>query len=57
MAEDVYMDIPAVTQMGNTFNTIGDTLKKVATIMDAAAKLLETVGFLGGPGAAAGWTR
>jgi hypothetical protein len=53
MAEDVYMDVPAVQQIGNTFTTIGDTLKKVASIMDAAAKLLETVGWLGGPGAAA----
>jgi hypothetical protein len=53
MAEDIYMDIPAVTTMGNTFNTIGETLNTIAKIMDAAAKLLETVGWLGGPGLAA----
>ncbi|PKO20905.1 MAG: hypothetical protein CVU38_17610 [Chloroflexi bacterium HGW-Chloroflexi-1] len=53
MAEQVYMDIPAVKNISTTFGTISDTLKTVAKTLEALANVLKTTAFVGMVGGAA----
>ena len=53
MANEVYMDIPAVKTISNTFGTISDTLKTVAKTLEALSNVLKTTAFVGMVGGAA----
>lgn len=47
MAEEVYMDIPAVDQMSKSFSTMGDVLEAVASAMEAISMMLKATAFVG----------
>jgi hypothetical protein len=47
MAEDVYMDVDAVSAFANTFDQIADVLKAVDTGLNAAIMTLKTTAFIG----------
>jgi hypothetical protein len=47
MAEEVYMDIPAVEQMADAFGTFGDVLKTVAQGLEKAIMVLKASAFVG----------
>ena len=48
MATDqVYMDVPAVQDMGKQFNNIGDTLKQVGNALEVCMTILKTTAFVG----------
>ena len=47
MAEDIYMDVPKVTTMGQTFSTIGDTCSTVHSILEGIANAIKATGFFG----------
>jgi phage-related protein len=47
MAEDIYMEVPKVTQMGQTFSTISDTCNTVHTILEGIANAIKASGIFG----------
>jgi Mg2+ and Co2+ transporter CorA len=47
MADEVYMDIPAVRDIAKTFGTIGDVLKTVSTVLQALITTLKATAFIG----------
>ncbi len=47
MAAEVYMDIPAVTNIANSFGTFGDVLQKVSQGLQAAIVVLQVTAFMG----------
>ncbi len=47
MAEEVYIDIPAVRDMSKSFDTIGDVLQGVAKALEALANILKATAFIG----------
>lgn len=47
MADEVYMDIPAVRDMAKGFGTIGEVLDAVAKVLDGLATLLKVTAFIG----------
>jgi len=47
MAEQVYMDIPAVKNIANTLGKVSDTLKTVNKTLEALANILKTTAFVG----------
>ena len=51
--QEVYMDIPAVTNMAHAFGGFGDALKTVSSILQAAIDLLNATAFIGDVGGAA----
>ena len=51
MADEVYMDIPAVTNIANSFGTFGDALQKVSQGLQAAITVLQVTAFMGMVGA------
>ena len=53
MAEQVYMDIPAVKNISNTLKKVSNTLKTVAKTLEALANVLKTTAFIGFVGGAA----
>ncbi len=53
MAEQVYMDIPAVRNIANTLGQVSDTLKAVAKTLEALANILKSTAFVGLVGGAA----
>jgi len=46
MAEEVYMDIPQVQQMGKNFQTFGDVLDGVAKAVEVIALALHAVAWI-----------
>lgn len=57
MAEEVYMDIPAVTKMADNFGSFGDILKGVSKGLQTAILILKATAFVGlvGNYAVAAW--
>lgn len=53
MADQVYMDIPAVRDMSKRFADISEVLTNVAKAMEMLSNTLKTVAFMGLVGAAA----
>lgn len=53
MAEQVYMDIPAVRNIANTLGKVSDVLKTVSKTMEALANILKSTAFVGLVGGAA----
>lgn len=53
MAEEVYMDIPAVRKIGNTLGNVSDVLKGVNKALEALANILKSTAFVGLVGGAA----
>lgn len=55
MADEVYMDIPAVERMAKSFDSFGDTLNAVEKTLQALSYTLKATAFLtlGGSAAAA----
>lgn len=51
--ENVFMDIPAVRDMGKRFETIGETLEMVSTILENLMTVLKVTAFVGLVGGAA----
>jgi hypothetical protein len=47
MANEVYMDIPAVKNMANTLGKVADVLKAVAKTLEALANILKSTAFIG----------
>jgi hypothetical protein len=47
MAEEVYMDIPVVQRMADSFGTCSDVLKGVSKTMEAAMNVLKATAFVG----------
>lgn len=47
MADEVYMDIPAVRDMAKGFGTIGEVLDAVAKVLEGLATLLKATAFIG----------
>ncbi|MDZ4159083.1 MAG: hypothetical protein U1B80_04755 [Anaerolineaceae bacterium] len=47
MAEEVFMDIPAVQKMADSFNTFSDVLKGVSKALEAALMILRATAFVG----------
>ena len=47
MADEVYMDVPAVRDMAKGFGTIGDVLDAVAKVLEGLATLLKATAFIG----------
>jgi hypothetical protein len=47
MAEEVYMDIPVVQRMADSFGTCADVLKGVSKTMEAAMNVLKATAFVG----------
>lgn len=48
MATDqIYMDVPAVQNMGTQFNNIGETLKQVSNALEVCMTILKTTAFVG----------
>jgi nucleoside recognition membrane protein YjiH len=47
MAEQVYMDIPAVRDIAKTFDTVSDVLAVVNKALEALAMILKTTAFIG----------
>jgi hypothetical protein len=51
MAQEVYMNIPVVERMVGTFNTCGETLKRISQVLEGLMMILKAtafVGFVGG---------
>lgn len=51
MAQEVYMDIPQVEKFVSSFNTFGETLKKISQVLEGLMMVLKItafVGFVGG---------
>lgn len=46
MAEEVYMDIPAVEQMGQAFQSFGDVLEAVSKTLQAISMVLKATAFV-----------
>ncbi len=46
MAEEVYMDIPAVEKMGNDFKNFGDVLNAVAKALEAISFVLKATAWI-----------
>jgi uncharacterized protein YukE len=51
--DEVYMDVPAVTEMAQRLQTISDTLQQVYNALEAAVTTLKFMAFMGMVGAAA----
>jgi len=47
MAEQVYMDIPAVKNIANTLGKVSQVLKGVSKTLEALANVLKTTAFVG----------
>jgi len=47
MAQEVYMDVPAVQQMADSFGRFGQTLKQVAKGLETAIMILKATAFVG----------
>ena len=47
MADEVYMDVPAVRDMAKGFGTIGDVLDAVAKVLEGLVTLLKATAFIG----------
>lgn len=47
MAQEVYMDIPQVQKMADSFGKFGQTLKTVAKGLETAITILKTTAFFG----------
>jgi hypothetical protein len=47
MAQEVYMDIPAVETMGKRFKTFGDILENIAKILKATITILKATALFG----------
>lgn len=47
MAQEVYMDIPQVQKMAESFKNFGDTLRDVAKKLEAAITVLKLSAFVG----------
>ncbi len=47
MADEVFMDIPAVREMSSSFDTIGDVLQGVAKALEILANILKATAFIG----------
>jgi hypothetical protein len=47
MAQEVYMDVPQVQKIADSFGKFGDTLKKVAKGLEAAIIILKASAFVG----------
>jgi hypothetical protein len=47
MNDEVYMDIPAVTQIADTFGTIAETLATVVKVLEALITTLNVTAFIG----------
>jgi hypothetical protein len=47
MNDEVYMDIPAVTQIADTFGTIAETLEAVVRILGVLINTLNKTAFIG----------
>ncbi len=50
MAQQVYMDIPAVRNMAKRFTSIGETLKTVSRTLQALVNVLKSTAFVGAVG-------
>ncbi len=46
MADEVYMDIPAVEKMGNDFKNFGDVLNAVAKALEAISFVLKATAWI-----------
>lgn len=46
MAEEVFMDIPAVEKMSKSFESFGDTLETVANVLKAISISLKVASFI-----------
>ena len=47
MADEVYMDIPAVRGIAKTFNEISELLNNVAKVLEALLRILQATAFIG----------
>jgi hypothetical protein len=47
MADEVYMDIPAVRQMAKTFGNIGEVLDAVNKVLEGLLMVLKATAFIG----------
>jgi hypothetical protein len=47
MNDEVYMDIPAVTQIAETFGKIAETLETVVKVLEALITTLNATAFIG----------
>ena len=47
MADEVYMDIPAVRNMARTFGTISEVLDAVNKVLEGLLMILRTTAFIG----------
>lgn len=47
MNDEVYMDIPAVTQIADTFGTIAETLEAVVRVLGVLINTLNKTAFIG----------
>jgi len=50
--EEVYMDVPAVREIGNQFGNIGEVLKQVAKALEALSNMCKVAAAIGLVGAA-----
>lgn len=53
MAEEVFMDIPAVQSMADRFGNFADVLKSVSKVLEGAMNILRVTAFVGLVGGAA----
>lgn len=53
MAEEVFMDIPAVQSMADRFGNFSEVLKNVSKVLEGAMMILRVTAFVGLVGAAA----
>lgn len=51
--QEVFMDVPAVLNMGDRFDSVGDTLKQVSNALEVCMTILKTTAFIGLVGGAA----
>ena len=47
MADEVYMDIPAVRNMAKSFGNIGEVLDAVSKVLEGLLMILRTTAFIG----------
>ena len=47
MADEVYMDVPAVRDMAKSFGNIGETLDAVNKVLEGLLTVLKTTAFIG----------
>ncbi len=47
MAQEVYMDIPQVQKMADSFGKFGETLKRIAKGLETAIMILKATAFVG----------